>query len=160
MSDGKLRITAKGDREIVMTRDFHAPRRMVFDAYTKPELLQRWLGYRDGWTMPVCEVDLRVGGAYRFTWRNDAKGMEMTVRGVYREIAAPDRIVNTEKFDEPWYPGEAVITTELTEKNGTTTLTSTIRYETVEARDAVLKSPMAGGVAQSYDQLDELLSAR
>jgi uncharacterized protein YndB with AHSA1/START domain len=160
MSDGKLRLTAKGDREIVMTRDFAAPRRMVFDAYTKPELLRRWLGVRNGWSMPVCEVDLKVGGTYRFTWRKDDRSMEMTVRGVYREIAAPERIVNTEKFDDAWYPGEAVITTELVEKGGTTTLTATMRYDTTEARDAVLKSPMEGGVAESYDKLAELLAAR
>jgi uncharacterized protein YndB with AHSA1/START domain len=160
MSDGKLRLTAKGDREIVMTRDFAAPRRMVFDAYTKPELLRRWLGVRNGWSMPVCEVDLKVGGTYRFTWRKDDRSMEMTVRGVYREIAAPERIVNTEKFDDAWYPGEAVITTELTEKGGITTLTATMRYDTTAARDAVLKSPMEGGVAESYDKLAELLAAR
>jgi uncharacterized protein YndB with AHSA1/START domain len=157
MSDEKLHLTAKGDREIVMTRAFAAPRQMVFDAYTKPELLQRWLGVRNGWTMPVCEVDLRVGGEYRYTWRNDVKNMEMTVRGVYKEIDAPDRIVNTEKFDDPWYPGEGVNTTLFTEQNGKTTLTATMRYATTEARDAVLKSPMESGVAESYDQLEELL---
>src|SRR5690606_25657991 len=84
-----LTITAQGDRELVMTREFAAPAQLVFDAWTKPELLQRWLGIRAGWTMPICEVDLRVGGKYRWVWRKEAKGMELTVRGEYREIVEP-----------------------------------------------------------------------
>src|SRR5690606_13837593 len=104
---GTLKITAQGEREIVMTRVFEAPRHLVFDAFTKPELLKRWLLGPDGWTMPVCEVDLRVGGAYRFVWRG-RDGTEMGVRGVYREVVPPERIVHTETFDQAWYPGEAL----------------------------------------------------
>jgi uncharacterized protein YndB with AHSA1/START domain len=155
---GALKVVAQSDREIVMTRVFDAPREMVFDAYTKPELLKRWLGVFGGWTLPVCEVDLRVGGTYRWVWRG-ADGSEMGVRGVYREVVRPERLVNTEKFDEPWYPGESVITAVFAEQGGKTTLTVTMRYESREARDAVMKSPMEGGVAASYDNLAEILAS-
>ena len=155
---GALKVTARSDREIVMTRVFEAPRNLVFDAYTKPELPKRWLGVFGGYSMPVCEVDLRVGGTYRFVWRGP-DGAEMGVRGVYREVVRPERLVHTEKFDEAWYPGESLITTVLAEQGGKTTLTVTMRYESREARDAVLKSPMESGVAQSYDKLAELLAA-
>jgi uncharacterized protein YndB with AHSA1/START domain len=153
-----LKITPQSDREIVMTRVFNAPRELVFDAYTRPELLKRWLGVFRGHTMPVCEVDLRVGGAYRWVWRL-ADGSDMGVRGVYREVVRPERLVNTERFDEAWYPGESLITTVFTEKNGKTTMTVTMRYESREARDAVLKSPMESGVAESYDNLARMLAA-
>jgi uncharacterized protein YndB with AHSA1/START domain len=153
---GKLKVTAVGERQIVMTRTFDAPREMVFAAYTQPELLKRWLGARDGWTFAVCEVDLRVGGAYRWVWRGP-DGSEMGMGGVYREIVPNERIVCTEKFDQAWYPGEAVGTVELTEKAGKTTLTTTITYESAEAREAVLKSPMEQGVAASYNRLAEIL---
>ena len=157
-SSGALKVTAQSDREIVMTRVFDAPRNLVFDAYTKPDLLKRWLGVFGGYSMPVCEVDLRVGGTYRFVWRGP-DGAEMEVRGVYREVVRPERLVHTEKFDEAWYPGEALITTVLVEQGAKTTLTVTMRYESREARDAVLKSPMESGVAQSYDKLAELLQS-
>src|SRR5712664_619871 len=156
---GNLKLCASGDREIVMTRIFDAPRSLVFDAYTNPELLKRWLGVFGGWTLPVCEVDLRVGGAYRFVWRHAPDGHEMGMGGTYREVVRPERLVNTEKFDESWYPGEALITAAFTEQSGKTTLTVTMRYESRAARDAVIKSPMEGGVAESYDKLAELLGS-
>jgi len=155
---GKLEITTPSDREIAMTRTFDAPRRLVFDAFTKPELIQRWLGVRAGWTMPVCEVDLRVGGKYRYVWRGP-KGNDMGMGGVFREIVPPERIVATEKFDESWYAGEAVDTTVFVEKGGRTTVTTTVRYESKETRDGVLASPMATGVAESYDKLAEYLAS-
>jgi uncharacterized protein YndB with AHSA1/START domain len=155
-----LKVTASGDREIVMTRVFDAPRRLVFDACTKPELVQRWLLGPDGWSMPVCEIDLRVGGRYRYVWRRDRDGTDMGMGGVYREIVAPERIVATEVFDDPWYPGEAVGTLVLVEQGGKTTLTQTMLYESRETRDAVLKSPMESGVAASYDRLAELLASQ
>jgi|ERR1051326_3181762 uncharacterized protein YndB with AHSA1/START domain len=153
-----LQVAVQGDREIVMTRVFNAPRAMVFKAFTQPELVKRWLSGLPGWSMPVCEIDLRVGGKYRYVWRNDASGHQMGMGGVYREIVPPQRIVATEKFDDPWYPGEAVGTIALVEQGGQTTLTQTIQYESREARDAVLKSPMESGVALSYDRLAELLA--
>ena len=153
-----LQITTPTEREIVMTRVFDAPRRLVFDAHTKPELVRRWLLGPPGWSMPVCEIDLRVGGTYRYVWRND-HGTEMGMGGVFREIVPPERLVATEAFDESWYPGEALDTTVLVEQDGRTTLTLTVLYESREARDAALKSDMERGVNASYDRLAALLAS-
>jgi uncharacterized protein YndB with AHSA1/START domain len=158
MNTGRLQITTPSECEIAMTRSFAAPRRLVFDALTKPELVRRWMLGPPGWTMPVCEIDLRVGGAYRFVWRNE-QGTEMGMGGVHREIVVPEKLVATEKFDEAWYAGEALVTNSLVERDGTTTLTLTVRYESRETRDLVLKSPMETGVAAGYDRLEELLTA-
>jgi uncharacterized protein YndB with AHSA1/START domain len=154
-----LKVTTPTDREIEMTRVFDAPRNLVFDAWTKPELLKRWLGAMPGWSMPICEIDLKVGGSYRYVWRNDADGTDMGMGGVYREIVPVERIVATEKFDQSWYPGEAVGTMVFAEQDGKTMLTQTMRYESQEARDAVLKSGMETGVESSYDKLEELLAS-
>jgi uncharacterized protein YndB with AHSA1/START domain len=153
-----LQIKANGEREIVMTRVFDAPRKLVFDAFTKPELLKQWLLGPPGWSMPVCEIDLRIGGRYRYVWRRDTDGTEMGCGGVYREIVPPERLVHTEQFDNPWYPGESLITTVLDEQRGKTTLTATMLYESRDARDGILKSGMESGVAASYDRLAELLA--
>jgi len=153
---GNLVITTPSDREIAMTRVFDAPRTLVFEAYTKPELLKRWLGVFGGWSLAICEVDLKVGGRYRFVWRG-RDGTEMGMGGVYREIVPNERIVNTERFDEPWYDGEAVGTVVFLEQEGRTTLTTTVQYASKEVRDGVLKSPMKEGVTQSYDMLESLL---
>ncbi len=158
MSTGTLQVTTPSDREIAMTRVFAASRRLVFDAHTKPELIKRWLLGPPGWSMPVCEVDLRVGGKYRYVWRRDKDGKEMACGGVFREIVPPERIVNTEQFDDPWYPGEALVTTVLVEQGGKTTLTQTMLFGSREIRDAVLKSGMESGVAVSYDRLDQILA--
>jgi uncharacterized protein YndB with AHSA1/START domain len=155
---GKLQVSTPSDRELAMTRVFDAPRAMVFDAWTKPELLRRWLGVFGSWTFAVCEVDLRVGGKYRFVWRGK-DGNEMGMGGVYREIVRPERIVCTEKFDDPWYEGDAIDTTTFVERGGKTTMTTTVLYASKEIRDAVLKSPMESGVAKSYDKLAEVLAA-
>jgi uncharacterized protein YndB with AHSA1/START domain len=157
MNTGTLQITTPTDREIVMTRVFNAPRHLVFDALTKPELIKRWLCGLEGWSMVVCEMDLKVGGAYRYVWRRDDNGTEMGMGGIIREIIVPERLVSTEKFDEAWYPGQALGTFVLVEKDGKTTLTQTVQYESREVRDSVLKSPMEEGVVASYDRLAELL---
>jgi uncharacterized protein YndB with AHSA1/START domain len=156
---GNLKVTTQGDRAIVMTRDVNASRRLVFDAFTKPELVRQWLLGPAGWSMPVCEIDLRVGGTYRFVWRRDSDGSEMGMGGVYREIVPPERIISTERFDQAWYPGEAVGTLVLSERAGITTITQTVLYESREARDGVLKSDMERGVAASYDRLAELAAS-
>jgi uncharacterized protein YndB with AHSA1/START domain len=153
-----LQITTPSNREIAMKRVFDAPRRLVFEAFTKPELVKQWLLGPPGWSMPVCEIDLRVGGAYRYVWRH-TKGKEMGMGGVYREIVPPERLVCTELFDEAWYEGESLITTTLLEQGGKTTLTTTILYVSQEVRDGVLKSGMESGVAASYDRLAELLAS-
>ena len=153
-----LAMSAQGERELVMTRTFDAPRDLVFDAMTKPELLRRWLFGPTGWTMTVCEVDLRVGGKYRYEWRKD-DGTEMGMGGVYREIVRPSRIVTTELFDQDWTGGEASSIAVLEEKSGTTTLTTTMLYASRESRDAVLKSGMERGVAAGYDRLDDIFAS-
>jgi len=156
---GNLKVTTPSDREITMTRVFDAPRTLVFDAHTKPELVKQWLLGPPGWSMPVCEMDVRVGGTYRWVWRHDRNGTEMGMGGVYREIVQPERLVTTERFDEAWYPGEGLNTLVLVERGGRTTLTQTMRYESREARDAVLRSGMEKGVAASYDRLADLLAS-
>jgi uncharacterized protein YndB with AHSA1/START domain len=155
---GKLTITTPSDREIAMIRRFQAPRDLVWEAYTRPEHLTRWLGVHNGWTFPVCEMDLRVGGAYRWVWRAP-NGSEMGMGGVYREIVPGVRIVATERFDNPWYDGDALDTTEFEERAGETTLTMTVLYSSKAVRDAVLQSPMESGVAAGFDNLEALLPA-
>jgi uncharacterized protein YndB with AHSA1/START domain/effector-binding domain-containing protein len=154
---GTLSVAARGDREIVMTRAFDAPRPLVFDAFTKPEFVKQWLLGPPGWTMPVCEIDLKVGGRYRYVWKKESKGVSMGVSGVYREVSPPARVVHTERFDEAWYSGEALITTEFAETPAGTTVTMTMLLESREARDGVLKSGMESGVGVSYDRLANIL---
>jgi len=157
---GALVVTTPSDREILMTRVFGAPRQLVFDAFTKPDLVRRWLLGPDGWTMPVCEIDLRVGGRYRYVWRNEKSGKEMATGGVFRDVAAPARLVNTEKFEDPWYPGEAIVTTTFEEERGRTTVRQSMRLESREIRDGILKSGMESGVERSYERLEEELAAQ
>ena len=154
-----LSITTPSDREIAMTRSFAAPRALVFKALTEPAWLQQWLLGPDGWTMPVCEVDFRVGGRYRYVWRRPADGAEMAVGGVFRAISPPERVVATEQFEQPWYEGEALSTFALVERAGITTLTQTMLYASRQVRDAVLRSGMESGVAVSYDRLAALLAS-
>src|SRR6266566_3204358 len=150
---GTLKVSLPTEREVVMTRVFDAPRRLVFDAFSKPELLKRWFGPR-GWSLVVCEVDLKVGGGFRFVLRGP-DGEEMGMRGVYREIVPPERSVHMESFDD--HPGESQVTAVFVEKGGKTTLTATVLYPSQEIRDAVIKSGMEHGAAESYDKLAELL---
>ena len=150
---GTLQLTTPTDREIVLTRVFDAPRNLVFDAFSKPELLKRWFGPR-GWSLVVCEVDLKVGGTFRFVLRGP-DGAEMGMRGVYRELVPPERSVHMESFDD--YPGESQVTALFVEQGGKTTLTATVLYPSREVRDAVIKSGMEHGAAETYDRLAELL---
>src|SRR5687767_7939422 len=145
MSTGTLQITTPSEREIAMTRVFDAPRSLVFDAWTKPELLKRWLGVRGGWTFAVCEIDLRVGGAYRYVWRGP-DGEEMGMGGTFAEVDPPKRLVASEYFDQKWYDGACIETTTFTEANGGTTVVMNLRYDSREIRDEVLRSPMATGM--------------
>ena len=153
LNTGTLKVTTPTDREIVLTRVFDAPAHLVYQAFTDPELLKRWFGPH-GWSLTVCEVDLRVDGAWRFVLQGP-DGRTMGMGGVYREIVPGERTVHTEAFDD--YPGDSVITTVLTEHDGKTTLTATARYESKEVRDAVVESGMEHGAAETYDRLAELL---
>ena len=154
-----FKVSTPSDLEIEVERDFNAPRELVFDAFTKPELVRRWLLGPDGWTMPVCEIDLRVGGSYRYVWRKESIGHEMGMCGVFREIGRPEKLVATEKFDESWYPGEALDTTVFQEKGGITKMKLTVLYESKEARDMATRSGMTDGMSTGYDRLEELLTS-
>jgi len=151
---GTLKVSLPTEREVVMTRVFDAPRRLVFDALTKPELLRRWFGPR-GWSLVVCEADLKLGGAWRWVLRGP-DGRDMGMRGIYQEITPPERLVSTESFDD--YPGESLNTLILSEEDGKTTFTITVRYASQEIRDAVIKSGMEHGAAECYDKLAEMLA--
>ncbi len=155
LNTGTLKVATPSDREIQMTRVFDAPRHLVFDAFSKPELLKRWFGPR-GYSLVVCEVDLKVGGGFRFVLRGP-DGKDMGMRGVYREIVRPERSVHMESFDD--FPGEAQVTSVFVEKDGKTTLTATVLYPSQEVRDAVVQSGMEHGAAESYDRLAELLAS-
>ncbi len=154
-----LTVSTPSDREIAMTRVFNAPCALVFDALTKPALVKRWMLGSMGATMPVCDIDLRIGGSYRFMWRNP-DGSEFAMNGIYREIARPERLVNTQTFEVAWMPGESVLTTTLVESDGKTTLTATTLYNSVETRDKMLKSGMESGASASYDRLEEMVLQR
>jgi uncharacterized protein YndB with AHSA1/START domain len=153
-----FKVSTPSDREIQVTRDFGAPRRLVFDAFTKPELVRRWLLGPPGWTMPVCEIDLRVGGAYRYVWLSEKDGSHMAMGGVFLEVIPLERLVATEKFDDVWYPGEALDTTVFVEMRGITRTTITVLYESKQARDTARRSGMEYGMAAGYDRLETFLS--
>ena len=150
---GTLAVAIPTPRQIVLTRVFNGPRDLVFAAFTKPELLRRWFGPR-GWTLTVCDVDLRVGGGFRFVLRSP-DGAQIGMRGAYREIDTPYGSVHSESFDD--LPGESEVLTELTERDGKTLLTATITFSSQQIRDAVIESGMEHGAAESYDRMAELL---
>jgi uncharacterized protein YndB with AHSA1/START domain len=154
----ELNVTTPNDFDVVCTRIFDAPARLVFDCHTQPALVKRWLLGPPGWSMPVCEIDLRVGGRFRYVWRNDAGGKEFALAGSYREIAPPTRLVCTETFEDGDMP-EALTTSDFAEVGGRTTMTLTISYASRALRDAALATGMTGGMAQSYDRLDGVLAS-
>lgn len=149
-------VTTPTDREIVITRVFDAPRRLVFDAWTQPQHLPHWMLGPEGWSMTVCEIDLRPGGAQRFGWQH-TNGSTMEIRGVYKEITPAERLVSTESWGGNW--PETLNTLVLIEENGKTTATMTILYPSKEARDAALQSGMKEGMAISYRRLEDYLRA-
>jgi uncharacterized protein YndB with AHSA1/START domain len=156
MNDNKtVHLATPTDREVVMTRVFDAPRHLVFEAWTNPKHLPQWMLGPPGWTMPVCEIDLRVGGEWHFEWRR-SDGTEMGMRGTYKEIKPPERLVSTERWGADW--PETVNTVTLTEVDGKTTMTLAILYPSKEARDAALKTGMKQGMTLSFTRLEEYLA--
>ena len=149
-------LTTPSDREIAVTRVMNAPRRLVFAAYTDPKHLPHWMLGPEGWTMPVCEIDLRTGGAWHFVWRR-ADGTEMGMHGVYQEIVPPERLIATESWGDDW--PETLNTLLLSEENGKTTITQRVLYVSQAARDAALKTGMQDGMAASFDRLGAYLAA-
>jgi len=150
-----LQMSAAGERDIVITRAFDAPRELVFRAWTEPELVKRWMFGPAGWSFAVCDIDFRVGGRYRFVWRHE-DGREMGMGGRYVDIVAPERIVNTELFDQDWTGGETTGTLVFTEQGGRTITTYTLTYASQAAREMVMKSGMTSGMEAGYERLDAI----
>jgi uncharacterized protein YndB with AHSA1/START domain len=151
-----LQITTPTDTEVLMTRAFDAPRRLVWEAFTTPEHLQKWMLGPEGWSMPVCEMELRPGGTWHYVWRR-ANGNEFGMTGTFREVTPPEKLVNTEKWGPEW--PETLVTTAFEEEDGRTTVRQTILYPSKEARDAALKTGMADGASASFDRLEKVLAA-
>jgi uncharacterized protein YndB with AHSA1/START domain len=161
-----LQVTLPGDREVRVVRTFNAPRDLVYEAHTTPALLQRWMLGPPGWSMPVCEMDVRPGGAYRWRWRSDEDGKEFGFYGTFEEVDPPGRLVYSEHYDPGDVGGSmpsgepARIIQELAESNGVTTLTVTMRFPSKEARDGAVGSGMTEGMEIGYGRLDEMFAAK
>lgn len=153
---GPLTVTTPTDTQIVITRQFDAPRHLVFACYTQPSLIRRWLNGAEGWIMTVCEFDARVGGKYRYEWKAP-DGYVMGMGGVIREFEPVSRVVTAELFDEDWTGGETIGLLELTEIDQRTTLINTITYASKQARDGALATPMAEGMEFGFAKLDKVL---
>jgi len=153
----KLTLTLPSEREILLTRAFAAPRRLVFAAWTQPEHVVQWWGGCRAMTMPVCEIDLRVGGQFRYRLRMP-DGSEFPFKGEYREVVAPEKLVHTQIFDvAPYNASAALVTVTFTEEDGKTLVRELIAHPTVEACRGHLQSGMQQGAAESLDKLEELL---
>ena len=158
----KAEVMLPSDREVKVTRSFKAPRALVYRAYTEPELVRRWLLGPPGWSMPVCEMDVRAGGRYRWRWRSDENGTEFGFAGFFREVDPLFRILHTESYDPGTvaygYPsGEALVTVTFAEDDGVTTVTTLIDFGSKEARDGAVATGMTDGMEQSYQLLSRLL---
>ena len=153
---GPLTVTTPSDEQIVITRQFDAPRHLVFACYTQPTLIKRWLNGAEGWIMTECEFEPRVGGKYRYVWKAPS-GYVMAMGGTVREIEPVERVVSAELFEDDWTGGETISRLELTEASERTTLVNTITYSSKEARDGALKTPMADGMEYGFKKLDTVL---
>jgi uncharacterized protein YndB with AHSA1/START domain len=157
-------VSLQSDREVVVKRTFNGPRDLVYAAYTKPEIVRRWLLGPPGWTMPVCEMDVRVGGWFRWRWRADEGGAEFGFHGEYLEIEPGARIHNTEVYDpgdvggSMTESGQALVTVTFDETDGVTLLTTCIEYDSKASRDAAVATGMTDGMEMSYKLLDALLA--
>ena len=152
---GATGFATPSDTEIEVTRVVDAPRALVFDCWTKPEHITKWMLGPPGWAMPVCEVDLRPGGAWHFVWRAE-DGSELDMRGVYREVSPPERFVATEHWGGDW--PETLNTTVFSDEDGMTLVTATMLYPSKAARDAALGTGMKDGMGMSFDRLDAYLA--
>ena len=159
-----VEVTLPSDREVRVVRSFNAARKLVWDAHTKPDLVQKWMYGPPGWTMTVCEMDVRVGGSYRWRWRNEEDKKEFGFFGEYREVEAPNRMVHAENFDPGTLGGPmssdapAIITTEFKETGGVTTLTTNMLFPSKAARDGAVSTGMTDGMEMSYARLDDLVA--
>jgi uncharacterized protein YndB with AHSA1/START domain len=157
----KAAVSLPSDSAVKVIRQFNAPRKLVYQAYTTPSLMQRWLLGPPGWSMPVCEMDVRVGGVFRWRWRNNENGKEFGFHGEFRDVSAPGKLVHTEYYDPGDVGGDmgegSLITVEFKEKNGVTTVSTLIDFGTKRARDAAMSTGMTDGMEMSYQLLDQLL---
>ncbi|MCC6988791.1 MAG: SRPBCC family protein [Acidobacteria bacterium] len=153
-----MTVTTPSECEVRFTRHFKAPRALVFETFTQPEWLRRWLIGPDGWALTVCEVDLIPGGRFRYVWtKPDGKAMGMGGRFV--EVTPPSRLVHVEVFDQDWTGGETTVTTDLAEHDGMTEMTMTVVYSSTTARDRALATGMTSGMEMSYARLDMRLAS-
>ena len=157
-------VSTPSDREVLVKRSFDAPVKLVWRAYTEPELMRRWMLGPPGWSMPVCEMDLRVGGKYRWRWRSDENGQEFGFFGEYQEVVPLSKIVHTEYFDPGDIGGSmgekpAVVTVTFEEVNGVTEMATCVMYASQADRDMALSTGMTDGMEMSYKLLDEVLAA-
>ncbi len=162
MAIDKAQVTLPSDREVKVIRSFRASRALVYRAYTEPELVRRWLLGPPGWTMPICEMNVRVGGRFKWRWRSEENGSEFGFSGTFREVEPASKIVHTEAYEPGTvgggYPGnDAIVTVTFTEDGGVTTVTTLIDFGSKEARDAAVATGMTEGMEQSYQILDRLL---
>jgi uncharacterized protein YndB with AHSA1/START domain len=158
----RAQVTLPSDREVRVVRSFRAPRALVYKAYTEPALLQRWLLGPPGWSMPVCEMDVRVGGRFRWQWRSDADASTFGFTGAFREVDPPSKLVHTEAYEPGTvgggYPGsDALVTVTFAEQAGVTTVTTVIDFGSKQGRDAAMATGMTDGMEQSYQLLDQAL---
>lgn len=157
----KAQVTLPNDRQVKVTRTFRAPKELVYRAHTEPALVKKWMLGPPGWSMPVCDMDVRAGGKYTWRWKSDEDGKEFGFFGSFREVDAPHRIVHAETFDPGQVGGEmgeAIVTTTFVESAGITTLTTLIEYASKEARDAAVATGMADGMEMGYQRLDEMFA--
>ncbi|HEX6598590.1 MAG TPA: SRPBCC family protein [Gemmatimonadaceae bacterium] len=158
-------VTSPSDREVRVTRRFNAPRQLVWDAHTKPELVARWQGY-DGWDMPVCDMDVRVGGKYRWQWKNREDGTQFGFFGTFSEVDAPSRLTHAQYFDPGNLGGDmpvdepCIVSLELNERDGVTTLVCNLAFASKEARDGAVSTGMTDGMEYSYTRLDDLCARK
>lgn len=159
-------VTLPSDREVRVTRQFNASRQLVYDAHTKPELVRRWQTGYPGWEMSVCDMDVRVGGKYRWQWKNREDGKQFGFYGAFTDVNAPSRLVHDQYFD----PGEmeysmpvgdpCIVSLSLSEQNGVTTLVCTLKFVSKQARDEAIATGMTDGMEYSYAQLDGVVQAK
>ncbi|KKB06887.1 ATPase [Devosia geojensis] len=152
----KLEVRADGESAVVIERSFAAPPELVFDCWTKPQFVKQWLTGPDGWRFTVCEIDLRVGGQYRYVWQN-TQGVSMGMTGTLKEIVRPEKLVSSEIFDEDWTGGEALVTAVFSREDGGTRVTQTVLYSSAQAREGALASGMTEGMEAGYQRLDRVL---
>lgn len=158
-------VTSPSEREVRVTRTFNAPRQLVYDAHTKPELIKKWQGY-PGWEMPVCEMDVRVGGKYRWQWKNPEDGMQFGFFGTFSEVNAPAKFVHDQYFDAGNFEGSmptgepCIVSVELSEQGGVTTVVCNLKFVSKEACEGAVATGMTDGMEVSYARLDDLCGSR